>query len=561
MVKNSLFNGTHSLRGSQSTLSLCQTATTNSATDVKLESARQKIASLEAALERANKAKDERLGIMESANATIAELEQKIEDLKQERRNERAGAISALTNAELETAEKKIQALEEEMGRMEIEKQNELERLEVEKYNEVKRLEAEKAREVKRVEEEKGREVKELKRLEGEKYNEVKRLEREVTRVEEEKREELKRMEQRYKGIVKKGSAKEEEMNALKLDDPYLGYAGAYEDIHTKNAERMKDVQRLAAVEKARETRFGSTTNTELLTADEKARIERLTMEKLRDVEKMDHEKHKEKRTTMQEKMEAFHRERKEARGEVQVFPRAPPYPKGVVGQGFGISNDAHLYPRAHPPPPPPTGHQPSSTLHPLDPSSLYIMGSPSAAPSVLDASFSPPSVLPPVSSLGKSSYPSLAPYDPAWRPCEPLTSYPTYRPRQTVNPGGPMIRAEVKDGMNYKKSDGSMMTSIFPLPVSPPAQEQRKSMSLFERYEQDIQQGRGNGNSLITKALSMEKLQKEKIDNTLKSPEAYTQPFCDFLTENPTVWHAVSYFEGKLDKAGFKKVYFPMTT
>jgi len=43
--------------------------------------------------------------------------------------------------------------------------------------------------------------------------------------------------------------------------------------------------------------------------------------------------------------------------------------------------------------------------------------------------------------------------------------------------------------------------------------------------------------------------------DNALKIPEAYTQPFCDFLTENPTVFHAVSHFETKLEKAGFKKV------
>jgi hypothetical protein len=41
-----------------------------------------------------------------------------------------------------------------------------------------------------------------------------------------------------------------------------------------------------------------------------------------------------------------------------------------------------------------------------------------------------------------------------------------------------------------------------------------------------------------------------------LKSPKEYTQPFCEFLTENPTVFHAVDYFEKKLEKAGFKKVY-----
>ncbi|KAG9229767.1 putative vacuolar aminopeptidase 1 [Amylocarpus encephaloides] len=43
--------------------------------------------------------------------------------------------------------------------------------------------------------------------------------------------------------------------------------------------------------------------------------------------------------------------------------------------------------------------------------------------------------------------------------------------------------------------------------------------------------------------------------ENVLKTPEAYTKPFCDFLTENPTVWHAVDYFEKKLEKAGFSKL------
>lgn len=37
--------------------------------------------------------------------------------------------------------------------------------------------------------------------------------------------------------------------------------------------------------------------------------------------------------------------------------------------------------------------------------------------------------------------------------------------------------------------------------------------------------------------------------------PEAYTRPFCDFLTENPTVFHAVQYFKEKLSAAGFEEV------
>jgi aminopeptidase I len=68
---------------------------------------------------------------------------------------------------------------------------------------------------------------------------------------------------------------------------------------------------------------------------------------------------------------------------------------------------------------------------------------------------------------------------------------------------------------------------------------------SLFEKFNETLlQKPKG---SLITKGLVNE-------GNVLKSPQAYTQPFCDFLTENPTVWHAVDYFENKLKKAGFKK-------
>ncbi|KAL0943388.1 aminopeptidase I zinc metalloprotease [Colletotrichum truncatum] len=37
--------------------------------------------------------------------------------------------------------------------------------------------------------------------------------------------------------------------------------------------------------------------------------------------------------------------------------------------------------------------------------------------------------------------------------------------------------------------------------------------------------------------------------------PEAYTQPFIDFLTENPTIFHAVSYFKEKLAAAGFTEL------
>ena len=37
--------------------------------------------------------------------------------------------------------------------------------------------------------------------------------------------------------------------------------------------------------------------------------------------------------------------------------------------------------------------------------------------------------------------------------------------------------------------------------------------------------------------------------------PEAFTKPYLEFMTENPTIFHAVDYFKEKLEKAGYKEV------
>ncbi|POR36789.1 Vacuolar aminopeptidase 1 [Tolypocladium paradoxum] len=37
--------------------------------------------------------------------------------------------------------------------------------------------------------------------------------------------------------------------------------------------------------------------------------------------------------------------------------------------------------------------------------------------------------------------------------------------------------------------------------------------------------------------------------------PEAFTKPFCDFLRENPTVFHTVDYFKRKLNHSGFQEL------
>ncbi|CAM1508153.1 Fc.00g050010.m01.CDS01 [Cosmosporella sp. VM-42] len=41
----------------------------------------------------------------------------------------------------------------------------------------------------------------------------------------------------------------------------------------------------------------------------------------------------------------------------------------------------------------------------------------------------------------------------------------------------------------------------------------------------------------------------------TETKPEAFTKPFCDFLQENPTIFHTVDYFKTKLNKQGFEEL------
>lgn len=88
----------------------------------------------------------------------------------------------------------------------------------------------------------------------------------------------------------------------------------------------------------------------------------------------------------------------------------------------------------------------------------------------------------------------------------------------------------------------------------SPISAEAQPGQSLFEKYNETLlKQQLKPMRSLITKAFGGE--------NTLKSPEEYCKPFCDFMTENVTVFHAVDAFEKKLTKAGFKKVCSPNMT
>lgn len=43
--------------------------------------------------------------------------------------------------------------------------------------------------------------------------------------------------------------------------------------------------------------------------------------------------------------------------------------------------------------------------------------------------------------------------------------------------------------------------------------------------------------------------------DLKVSKPEAFTKPFCEFLAENPTIFHTVVHFKEKLNAVGFTEV------
>jgi hypothetical protein len=78
---------------------------------------------------------------------------------------------------------------------------------------------------------------------------------------------------------------------------------------------------------------------------------------------------------------------------------------------------------------------------------------------------------------------------------------------------------------------------------------------SLFRRYD-ELYLKRKLEAEMITANMGEWKKTLEAF--RLKAPEEYTQPFCDFLTESPTVFHAVDYFVKQLKTAGFEEVRLP---
>ncbi|KAH6637003.1 peptidase M18 [Chaetomium tenue] len=72
----------------------------------------------------------------------------------------------------------------------------------------------------------------------------------------------------------------------------------------------------------------------------------------------------------------------------------------------------------------------------------------------------------------------------------------------------------------------------------------------------------RARSSNLSLRSIAMEQsmtMRAEVVDNKVDAkdlrPEAFTKPYLDFMTENPTVFHAVDYFKEKLLKSGYKEL------
>ncbi|CAD6446964.1 2f9514fa-c3ba-4483-9593-6ee7207d7e06 [Sclerotinia trifoliorum] len=73
---------------------------------------------------------------------------------------------------------------------------------------------------------------------------------------------------------------------------------------------------------------------------------------------------------------------------------------------------------------------------------------------------------------------------------------------------------------------------------------------TLFREYCEYLER-----NSLAAKAIIAKRAKIAKEETRLKGAGDYAEPFINFMTENPTVWHAIQYWENKLEKAGFSKL------
>lgn len=80
-------------------------------------------------------------------------------------------------------------------------------------------------------------------------------------------------------------------------------------------------------------------------------------------------------------------------------------------------------------------------------------------------------------------------------------------------------------------------------------------SVSLCDSCLRDIPKEKRTGTKII---IESDTQQCSVCDVLASKPEAFTEPFCKFLQENPTVFHSVGYFKDKLNALDYKEVSIP---
>ncbi|KAI1651835.1 aminopeptidase I zinc metalloprotease-domain-containing protein [Daldinia loculata] len=77
-------------------------------------------------------------------------------------------------------------------------------------------------------------------------------------------------------------------------------------------------------------------------------------------------------------------------------------------------------------------------------------------------------------------------------------------------------------------------------------------SVSLCDSCLRDIPKEKRTGTKII---IESDTQQCSVCDVLASKPEAFTEPFCKFLQENPTVFHSVGYFKDKLNALDYKEL------
>ncbi|RFU25886.1 hypothetical protein B7463_g10455, partial [Scytalidium lignicola] len=77
---------------------------------------------------------------------------------------------------------------------------------------------------------------------------------------------------------------------------------------------------------------------------------------------------------------------------------------------------------------------------------------------------------------------------------------------------------------------------------------------SLYERYN-EIMRSSDTLTAAATAAAAAAAAAGRVRERASFDPKDSTVPFCEFLSENPSIWHAVDYFERKLNGAGYEKL------